>query len=84
MTVDSWTEEEKRIQIDATIHVERPSQKAIVIGKGGQMLKTIGSDARQDLAQLLGTRVHLALFVRVEPNWRKSPQALRKLGYEAP
>ena len=84
VTVEAWTETERRIEIDATIHVERDSQKAIVIGKGGQMLKRIGTDARLELERLLGIRVHLQLFVRVEPNWRKDPRALKKLGYEAP
>ena len=84
VTVEAWTETERRIEIDATIHVERDSQKAIIIGKGGQMLKKIGTDARLELERLLGTRVHLQLFVRVEPNWRKDPRSLKKLGYEAP
>jgi GTP-binding protein Era len=82
VTVEAWTEEERRLQIEMTIHLERDSQKGIVIGRGGQMLKSIGTAARLELERILGTRVHLSLFVRVEPNWRKSPQALRKLGYE--
>jgi GTP-binding protein Era len=84
VTVESWTEIEGRIDIHATIHVERESQKSIVIGKGGAMLKNIGTAARRELAEMLATRVNLFLFVRVEPNWRKSPEALRKLGYEPP
>ena len=84
VTVEAWTETESRIEIEATLHVERDSQKAIIIGKAGQMLKKIGTEARIELEHMLGTRVHLALFVRVEPNWRKDPRALRKLGYEAP
>jgi GTP-binding protein Era len=67
--------------ISATIHVERPGQKAIVIGKQGAMLKRIGSAARKDLETLVGGRVFLDLFVRVEPKWSRQPKGLRKLGY---
>jgi GTPase len=68
--------------ISATIHVERDSQKAIVIGKGGQMLKKIGTAARQAIEEAIGQKVFLELFVRVEPDWSHDPQAMRKLGYE--
>lgn len=72
---------EKRLtRIHATIHVEKPSQKAIVIGKGGQMLRRIGEEARMEIERMLGTRVFLELFVRVEKNWTRDPRALRKLG----
>lgn len=70
------------VRIMANIYVERDSQKAIVIGKGGQMLKTIGSDARKNIQRLLGTHVYLDLRVRVEERWSERPEALRKLGYE--
>lgn len=82
VTVEAWTEEGGRVEIHATIHVERNSQKGIIIGKGGQMLKRIGSEAREELQRMLGIRIHLQLFVRVEPNWRHDARALRKLGYE--
>ena len=82
VTVEAWTEEGGRLEIHATIHVERDSQKGIIIGKGGQMLKHIGSEARQDLQKMIGARIHLQLFVRVEPDWRQDGRALRKLGYE--
>jgi GTP-binding protein Era len=81
VTVEAWTERESRVEIDATIHVERESQKAIVIGKGGQMLRRIGTGARREISRMLGISVHLQLFVRVEPNWRRDARALRKLGY---
>jgi GTP-binding protein Era len=84
VTVEAWTEKEGRIEIEMTIHLERDSQKGILIGRGGQRLKQIGTAARLELERILGTRVYLSLFVRVEPNWRKNPQALRKLGYEGP
>ena len=70
------------VRIAATIHVERDSQRAIVIGKGGQMLKTIGTAARGAIETLVGQKVFLELFVRVEPDWSQNPRAMKKLGYE--
>jgi GTP-binding protein Era len=70
------------IRIAASIYVERDSQKAIIIGKQGQMLKTIGTDARKAIQRLLGTHVYLSLRVRVEPRWSESAAGLKKLGYE--
>lgn len=70
------------VRIEASIFVERESQKAILIGKRGQMLKKIGTDARQAIERLLGTHVFLSLRVRVEPRWSERPDALRKMGYE--
>ena len=69
------------IRIHASILVERDSQKAIVIGKQGQMLKKIGTDARMSIERFLGCRVFLALHVRVEPSWSERPDSLRQLGY---
>lgn len=77
----SEVEEKNRIDIEATIHVERDSQKAIVIGKKGQMLKEVGKQARADIEALLGCHIFLGLFVRVQKNWRKDPRALAELGY---
>lgn len=83
VTIDAWRDQgERGVFIDATIHVERDSQKGIVIGKGGGQLKEIGTQARQQLERLLNTRVHLKLFVRVEPRWTRSDRSIRKLGYE--
>jgi GTP-binding protein Era len=84
VTIDRWQERsaDNIVVIEAVIHVERDSQKAIVIGKGGAMIKKVGETARHDLEGLLGTRVHLSLFVRVERGWTRSPDGLRKLGYE--
>ncbi len=70
------------VRIMATIHVERDSQKAILIGKRGQMLKTIGTDARKAIERLLGTHIYLDLRVAVEPRWSERREGLRKLGYE--
>ncbi len=70
------------VRIGATIYVERQNQRAIVIGKRGQMLKSIGSDARRQIEELLGARVYLELRVAVEPGWSDRAGALGKLGYE--
>jgi GTPase len=70
------------VRIMATIHVERDSQKAILIGKKGQMLKTVGTEARKQVERLLGAHVYLDLRVRVEPRWSERRDGLRKLGYE--
>jgi GTPase len=69
------------IRIHANIYVERDSQKAIIIGKNGQMLKTIGTDARLAIQRLLGTHVFLSLQVKVEPRWTETMGGLAKLGY---
>ncbi|MFH0725665.1 MAG: GTPase Era [Pseudomonadota bacterium] len=71
----------KIIHIEATIHLERDSQKGIVIGKQGQKLKKIGEDARKEIERLLATRVFLKLFVRVQKNWSRDTKALRLFGY---
>jgi GTP-binding protein Era len=69
------------LRIDATVFVERDSQKAIVIGKGGQMLKKIGAAARAEIERLLGAHVYLALLVKVERRWSERREALRRMGY---
>jgi len=68
------------VRIAATIYVERESQKAIVIGKRGAMLKAIGTDARAALERMLGSHVYLSLRVKVEPRWRDSERGLRRVG----
>jgi len=70
------------IEIHATIYCERPAHKGIIIGKQGSMLKTIGQEARRDIETLLGSRVHLQLWVKVRENWRNRMDDLRTLGYE--
>lgn len=84
VVVDSYKEEEDRATINATIYVERDSQKGIIIGKGGQMIKTIGTQARQELIALLGTAVHLELHVKVLKNWRSDERLMRRVGYFIP
>lgn len=74
-------EEKNLIVIRATIQVERESQKGILIGKRGRMLKEIGRLAREEIEALLGARVFLELWVKEEKSWREDPQALRRLGY---
>jgi len=83
VTVEKFSEveEKNRIDIEATIHVERDSQKAIIIGRKGQMLKEVGKQARADIEALLGCHIYLGLFVRVQKNWRKDPRALSEFGY---
>lgn len=84
VTIDQFLEpedESRPIAISATIHVERDSQKGIIIGKRGAMIKRIGTEARRDMETLLGHAVFLNLFVRVEPKWSRSAKGLSKLGY---
>ncbi|MEN9208112.1 MAG: GTPase Era [Gloeomargarita sp. GMQP_bins_120] len=81
VTIDQVEELPKVTRILATIIVERPSQKAIIIGHQGQMLKTIGSRARAEMQKLVDGPVYLELFVKVEPKWRETPHLLRDLGY---
>ncbi|GEO74311.1 GTPase [Levilactobacillus namurensis DSM 19117] len=75
------TQENGRVHINATIIVERPTQKGIMIGKGGSMLKKIGTMARQDIESLLGSPVFLKLFVKVQPGWRDKSNLLKSYGY---
>jgi GTP-binding protein Era len=70
------------IGIDAVIHVERESQKRIIVGKSGIMIKQIGQAARKEIERLLGIRVHLDLFVRVQKNWTQSDRMMKEFGYE--
>ena len=83
VTVDKIQEIPGRnlLSISARIHVETDSQKGILIGQGGRMIKAIGRSARLELEKLFGMRVYLGLMVRVEKNWSKDPKALRRLGY---
>lgn len=74
--------EDGRTGIDAIIWVEREGQKAIVIGRGGERLKAVGASARQAMQRLLGTGIHLELWVKVRPGWSDDPKALRQFGYE--
>jgi GTP-binding protein Era len=79
--VDSFEETPKLIRIRATIYVEREGQKGILIGKGGASLKKIGTDARKELEEILGTKIFLELFVKVLRDWRDNPQLVRQLDW---
>lgn len=70
------------VVITAEIFVERESQKAIVVGKGGARIKQVGTAARAAIAELLGCPVHVRLHVKVAPDWSKNPQTMRRLGYD--
>ena len=70
------------MRIQATIILERDSQKAIVIGKGGSRLKEIGTRSRLEMEKLLGAKVFLQLHVRVEPGWTETAKGMRRAGYE--
>jgi len=74
--VESWEETEKLVRIAATIYVERPGQKTIIIGPGGAALKKIGTQARKELEYALGRKVFLQTFVKVRPHWRDDPEFL--------
>jgi len=80
--IEMWEESENLFRIGAIIYVEKESQKGIIIGKKGERLKEIGILARQDIEKLLGCKVYLELWVKVQPYWRRDPVALRRLGYE--
>ena len=79
--VEKMTTTSKALNIFATIIVERESQKGILIGKNGQMLRKIGTSARQELSRILATPIHLETFVRVEKDWRNSLRYLKEFGY---
>jgi GTP-binding protein Era len=81
IAIDLVEESPKITRVLATIHVERDSQKGILIGKGGTMLKSIGSEARQQIQKLITGKVYLELFVKVQPKWRHSRVRLAELGY---
>ena len=81
--IDKFEETPKILRIEATLNVERDSQKKILIGKKGEMLKKVGTEARKELETLLGTKIYLGLFVKVAPGWRDNPQQVRELDWHA-
>jgi GTP-binding protein Era len=85
VAVDEFKERETgMVYIHAVIFVEREAHKKIVIGAGGAQLRAIGAEARKEIERMLGTRVYLELWVKVEPQWRRNEKALRRLGYSSP
>ena len=81
VVVEEWTVEGRLVRRLATVYVERAGHKAILIGKGGEMLKKIGSSARLDIEKLLDRRVFLELFVKVRDKWREDPQFLNEIDW---
>ena len=79
--IDKYEEAPKLLRIHATLHVERDSQKKILIGHKGEMLKKVGTEARKELEKLLGTRIFLEMFVKVVPDWRENPSRVRELDW---
>jgi GTP-binding protein Era len=80
----SWLEQKKSVRIEQTIYVERDSQKAIVLGHGGRMIKQLSMEARQEIAAILEKPVHLFLFVKVREGWGNDPERYRDLGLTFP
>ena len=81
VVVDQFEEHPNLLRVHATLNVERDSQKKILIGHRGEMLKKVGTAARKELESLLGTKVFLGLFVKVAPDWRENPQKVRELDW---
>jgi GTP-binding protein Era len=79
--VEKFEETPKLLRIEALMNVERDSQKKILIGHKGEMLKKIGTEARKELESILGTKIYLGLFVKVAPDWRENPQKVRELDW---
>ncbi len=82
--IEEFRESQSPVYIRAVLHVERESQKRILIGAGGQRIRSIGRDARKKIEALVGSAVYLDLWVKVLPNWRRNAQALQRLGYQLP
>ncbi len=81
--VDQWEETPKITRIHATVYVERPGQKAIIIGAGGAMLKKIGTAARKEAEELLDRKIYLELFVKIRENWREDPRFLNEIDWRS-
>ncbi len=79
--IDNFEETSKLLRIRATIYVEREGQKGILIGKGGEAIKRIGTAARKELESILGAKIFLELFVKVQPHWRENPTVVRQLDW---
>lgn len=82
VTIEEWHDEDTLIKIRAEIYCEKPSHKAIIIGKNGEMLKRIGTYAREDLESFFGTKIFLDLWVKVKEGWRDRGGYLRDFGYD--
>lgn len=82
--MENQGDETRAVTIHANVFCEKDSHKGILIGKGGEMLRRIGEQARGDIERLLGQRVNLQLWVKVRPDWRNRAEDLRTLGYTPP
>jgi GTP-binding protein Era len=82
IVIDEWNERPTDVVIAASIVVERESQRAIVLGKGGTMIRDVGTRARVAISELLQRPAHIKLTVRIEPDWTTSPEAMAELGYQ--
>jgi GTP-binding protein Era len=82
--IDEYREEERLVRLGATVLVERESHKGIVIGRGGSLLKRVGTEARTELESILGSKVFLEIWVQVEPDWRQRGPILDELGLTGP
>ena len=80
--IDAWEEKDALVRIEASVLVDRDSQKAILVGRGGSMLKKIGTAARRDAEAFLGTKVYLGLHVKVRSAWRENKRLLSELGID--
>ncbi|REJ85048.1 MAG: GTPase Era [Bacteroidetes bacterium] len=83
VSIEAFKDEGKLVRINAVISVERDSQKAIIIGRKGESIKKVGTEARKDIESFLGKKVFLETFVRVEKDWRKKENKLRNFGYSS-
>ena len=81
VVIEKYEESPKLLRIEVVMNVERDSQKKILIGHKGEMLKKIGTEARKELESILGSKVYLGLFVKVAPDWRENPQKVRELDW---
>ena len=80
---ENWTEnDDGSVRIDQVIYVERPTQKAIILGKGGKRIKALGQAAREELEEIFERRVHLFIFVKVREKWGDDPERYRDLGLD--
>lgn len=79
--VEKFEETPKLLRIEALMNVERDSQKKILIGHKGETIKKIGTEARKELEEILGTKIYLGLYVKVAPDWRENPQKVRELDW---
>jgi GTP-binding protein Era len=80
VVIESFKEEEGLVRIEATVFVERPTQKGILIGAGGSMMKSVGTAARRQIEEFLGTKIFLGLFVKVREHWREDAAILDEMG----